>query len=203
MRAVRIVIFAKAPAPGHAKTRLIPALGAGGAASLARRMLETTLAEACASGVGPVELCASPPIGDPLWQSVSLPPEVEVTAQGEGDLGARMGRAAARAIARGEPVVLIGTDAPGLDAARLRQAATLLEEADATLFPVADGGYILLGLNRFDSTLFDGVAWGTGSVAEETLNRIDRLGWSVRVGPTLHDIDGPDDLRLLDSLQPR
>ena len=57
MSALRIIVFAKAPRPGLAKTRLIPALGAAGAAALAARMLAHTLDQALASGVGVVELC--------------------------------------------------------------------------------------------------------------------------------------------------
>src|SRR5690606_40367434 len=56
--ALRIIVFAKAPRPGLAKTRLIPALGAAGAATLAARMLAHTLDQTLASGVGVVELCA-------------------------------------------------------------------------------------------------------------------------------------------------
>lgn len=45
-----IIVFAKAPVPGLAKTRLAPALGAQGAAALAERMLHHTLAQAVAAG---------------------------------------------------------------------------------------------------------------------------------------------------------
>ena len=55
--ATRLVIFAKAPQAGLAKTRLIPALGAAGAADLARQMLAHTLAQALTAGAQTVELC--------------------------------------------------------------------------------------------------------------------------------------------------
>ena len=190
----RIVIMAKAPVPGAVKTRLIPALGAGGAARLAQRMLAATLDQALAGNVGPVELCADPPVDDPAWRSVALPPGIEVSTQGDGDLGARMARAAERTTARGEAILLIGTDAPELDAPRLHQAASLLRKADAVLFPAVDGGYVVLGLHRGHALLFDGIPWGTETVAADTLRRLARLGWSVEIGPTLHDIDEPDDL---------
>ena len=61
MKPLRTVILAKAPRPGLAKTRLIPALGASGAAQLAHRMLQHTLQQALAAGLGPVELCRTPP----------------------------------------------------------------------------------------------------------------------------------------------
>ena len=72
MSAVRIIIFAKAPQAGLAKTRLIPALGAVGAAQLARRMLEATLASALAADVGPVELCLTPAPDDGAWQAAGI-----------------------------------------------------------------------------------------------------------------------------------
>jgi len=65
MTTTRILIFAKAPTPGRVKTRLIPALGAAGAARLARRMLEFTLEQARMADIGPVELCASPALTVP------------------------------------------------------------------------------------------------------------------------------------------
>jgi hypothetical protein len=197
MKTTRIVIFAKAPIPGFAKTRLIPALGADGAAALARQMLETTIANALAANVGPVELCVTPEIDDPVWRLFPLPHNIEYSSQGEGDLGARMARAAERVIARGESVLLIGADVPELSAERLRHAAMLLHNADATLFPTADGGYALLGLNRFHHLLFECIPWSTDVVAFSTLCRLGRLGWSVRNGPMLHDVDEPGDLKWL------
>ncbi|MBT9476549.1 TIGR04282 family arsenosugar biosynthesis glycosyltransferase, partial [Polaromonas sp.] len=138
-----LVIFAKAPQPGAAKTRLTPALGAEGAANLARRMLVHTLQQALAAGAGPVELCMSPAPGDPAWHGVALPDGVARTAQGDGDLGQRMARAVARATGQG-PVLLFGTDCPALTTAHLMEADRQLARHDAMLLPVADGGYILI-----------------------------------------------------------
>ncbi|WP_413894511.1 DUF2064 domain-containing protein, partial [Candidatus Skiveiella danica] len=94
--APRVVVFAKAPLPGRAKTRLIPALGAEGAARLARRMLGHALAQAMAARVGAVELCMSPGPEDAAWHGVELLDRVQCTDQGDGDLGARMARAVHR-----------------------------------------------------------------------------------------------------------
>ena len=197
MRNVRIVVFAKAPVAGQVKTRLIPSLGAQGAADLARRMLVRTLAQAVAAAAGPVELCVTAGPADPIWQSLDVPAGITWSDQGEGDLGMRMARAAQRTAATGEAVLLIGTDCPALDAGQLRMAAAALQHCDATLIPTADGGYVLLGLNRFHPTLFDGIEWSTGSVAQETRRRLAALHWSVREAPPLHDIDEPADLRWL------
>jgi hypothetical protein len=194
---VRIVIFAKAPMPGFAKTRLIPALGAQGAADLARQLLAHTLEAALAAQLGPVELCVTPLAADSVWRIFPVPKAVQWTDQGEGDLGARMARAARRTLDAGEPVLLIGTDCPALTATELKDAARALQHADATLVPAFDGGYVLLGLNRFHPTLFSGIAWSTGTVAAKTMRRFHALDWTVHSRPTLHDIDEPADLQHL------
>ncbi len=194
---VRVIVFAKAPLPGLAKTRLIPALGADGAARLARRMLDDTLAAAREAKLGPVELCVAPDAGDPSWRQMATAPDIVLTSQGDGDLGARMARAAARTIARGEAALLIGTDCPQMSPHVLRAAALALRDADAILHPSSDGGYVLLGLARFDAQLFTRIAWSTTSVAATTVARIRALGWSLTLGATFDDIDVPDDLRHL------
>ncbi len=197
MKTVRVVIFAKAPLAGLAKTRLIPALGRQGAAELAQRLLRHTLREALAAQVGPVELCVTPSADHPIWPTLTLPGTVQLTNQGEGDLGERMARAARRVLGAGEAVLLIGTDCPQLDAPQLQQAANALQRAHATLLPAFDGGYVLLGLNQFDASVFSGIAWSTDSVASATLQRLEQLNWRVHIGPTLHDIDEPPDLQWL------
>jgi len=192
---VCIVIFAKAPEPGQAKTRLIPALGAIGAAQLARRMLAYTLRQAVAAGAESVELCMTPASDDAHWSGVDLPSGVIRTAQGDGDLGEKMGRAVERVTAANrQAAVLIGTDCPALDASQLAEAARQLASHDAVLIPAADGGYVLIGLKAPCPEIFTGMAWSTSSVAVETLRRMALLGLSVWVGPVLHDIDEPADL---------
>lgn len=197
MNAVRVVIFAKAPVQGLAKTRLIPVLGNQGAADLARRMLDHTVAQALAANVGPVELCVTPSPSDAQWQTQTRPASVACSDQGGGDLGERMARAVQRVIGAGESLLLIGTDCPALDAALLRSAAASLQHFDATLVPTVDGGYVLLGLNGFHASLFEDIEWSTGSVATETRRRMANLGWTVQDHSTVHDIDEPDDLRWL------
>ncbi len=193
-----LVIFAKAPQPGHAKTRLIPALGAEGAAALARRMLDHALTQALAAGIGPIELCTSPPPGDPAWEKITIPAAVLRTGQGEGDLGERMARAVRRVTADdGRPVLLMGSDCPALTAAVIREAARQLHTHDALLVPVADGGYVLIGLKSPCPALFGRMPWSTATVAAETLARMAALGLKVWRGPLLHDIDEPADLAQL------
>jgi uncharacterized protein len=192
----RIIVFAKAPVPGRVKTRLIPALGPDGAADLAARMLRDTWAAAAAVAGAVVEVCTDPAPGDGAWTG-RLPEGSKVADQGEGDLGARLARAAARAIGDGDRVLLIGTDCPGLTERRLREACRDLETHDAVIHPTFDGGYALLGLTRFDASIFADIAWSGESVARATIGRIGALGWRLHLGETLHDIDRPDDLAAL------
>jgi rSAM/selenodomain-associated transferase 1 len=197
MKTLRIIIFAKAPQPGLAKTRLIPALGAQAAADLARKMLFHTLREAIAADVGSVELCVTPSIDDAAWEGIHLPAGLVITDQGGGNLGERMERAAQRSLERGEAVILIGTDCVEMSARLLDDASKALLNYDSIIHCTLDGGYALLGLNRFNPFLFGDISWGTDEVASVTLSRLGRLGWSVRVGPMLHDVDVPQDLKFL------
>ncbi len=194
-RGARVVVFAKAPQPGAAKTRLIPALGAQGAASLARRMLAHTLEQALAAKLGPVELCMSPGPEDPLWADVAIPDSIERSAQGDGDLGQRMARAVERVSAsQGENVILVGTDCPSLSVARLTEAAQMLAQHDVVILPASDGGYVLIGMKEPCPEIFTNMPWSTSAVAALTLARLSKLGMRVWRGQTLHDIDEPADL---------
>ncbi|MDP3347687.1 MAG: TIGR04282 family arsenosugar biosynthesis glycosyltransferase, partial [Hydrogenophaga sp.] len=195
---VHIIVFAKAPVAGLAKTRLIPALGATGAAHLAALMLKHAVEQALASEVGTVEVCVTPAPEDRLWSGL-LPQHaaLRVSGQGHGDLGERMARAAQRALDAGHAVVLMGTDCPDLSAERIREAVASLLISDAALVPAFDGGYVLMALNRFDASLFQDIAWSTSSVAQVTRSRMGQLGWSATTLSTLHDIDEPDDLQWL------
>lgn len=198
MTRARIVIFAKAPVPGQVKTRLIPVLGEIGAARLAHRMLLDTVAEAFAANLSVPELCTDPHPLDPEWEGFLPGQHMRITAQGEGDLGERLARAAQRSILLGERILLIGTDCPSLTHDRLRAAAAALQTHDAVIHPAHDGGYALLGLNRFDPSLFDAIEWSGPTVAAITIERIEALDWSLWLGETLRDIDEPADLEAID-----
>ena len=188
------MIIAKAPLAGMCKTRLIPALGADGAAALAAQMLHRSVRTAIGAQLGPVELCAAPNAAHPVWRTLGLPKALDWSDQGEGDLGQRMARAAERTLARGEHLILVGSDCPTLTAAHLRDAAHALRNGETALIPAFDGGYALLGLATMQAALFTDIAWSTANVARITLERLAQTGVPVHIGPTLHDIDEPADL---------
>ena len=191
-----IILFAKFPAQGMAKTRLQPALGIEGAAQMAHKLLLHSIEQAVATGFT-VELCVSPAPTHPCWQALNLPDSLQWSAQADGDLGLRMLTASQQALARFEHVILIGTDCPSLTTIRIRQAAQQLEIQDSVMIPAFDGGYVLFGFKQVAARLFSTIEWSTASVAKVTQQRLAELSWSVALLAPLPDIDEPKDLRYL------
>ena len=189
-----VIVLAKAPVAGYAKTRLIPALGAAGAAALAQRLLDHAVAQARAARLGPVEVCCAPDSDQPLFARLAALAGVALSCQAPGDLGERMAQALHRALAITPRALLIGSDAPALDAAMLQRAAQALDQADAVFVPAFDGGYALVGLRRPAPSLFDAMAWSTDSVMADTRQRLAAAGLRHVELPPLADIDGPADL---------
>jgi rSAM/selenodomain-associated transferase 1 len=198
---VPVIVFAKAPRPGEVKTRLIPALGAAGAARLHERLVERTLATAAATAIGPVELCCAPDASDPVLAALARAHGAALAAQGHGDLGDRMHATFERTLARAPAAIVIGSDCPALTPQHLREAARALDAGcDAVLAPAEDGGYVLIGLTRVTHRLFNGVRWGESTVMAETRERLAALGWRWRELETLWDVDRPEDLARLGPL---
>jgi len=189
-----LLVFARAPAAGRVKTRLIPLLGEKGAAQLHASLVERTLKTAVAAGFASVDLYCSPGIKFGFFRKMQDRYGVRLRAQGRGDLGERM----YRALRRHPGAVLIGSDCPALRPADLRAAARALRSgADAVLSPAEDGGYALIGLRRASRALFDGVAWGGPKVLQQTRARLRRLGWSCKELRTVWDVDHPQDVARL------
>jgi rSAM/selenodomain-associated transferase 1 len=206
-RGCAVIVFAKAPRAGQAKTRLIPALGATGAAQLAERLLHATLEQALASSVGAVELCVAPDRDHPAFADAVRRHAVTLNDQGDGDLGVRMARAFERTLRHHDRALLIGTDAPRLDADYLRAAARALDDHDAVFGPAADGGYTLVGLKQPAPGLFTGMRWSHAAVMAHTRERLAQLKLRHAELTVLHDIDEPADLKhlnpqWLESLRP-
>jgi uncharacterized protein len=189
-----VIVMAKAPEAGYAKTRLIPALGPHGAAALAARLLQHAVAQARRSAVGSVELCCAPDARHPGFAAWATDTDVALSDQGEGDLGCRMARALERGLTHHARVLLMGTDAPGLDASVLSAAAAALGTTDAVFVPALDGGYVLVGLCRPLPALFDAMPWSTPQVMACTRERLALAGVAHTELAPLPDIDVPADL---------
>lgn len=198
----RLLVFARPPVSGVTKTRLVPALGADGAARLHATLVRHILQQAAAAAPAALELwCAAADPGDTL-ATLARESGARVRIQEGADLGARMAHALGAATAGGVPAIVVGSDCPWLDAAALREAATALDGADAVIGPALDGGYVLLGLHRVESALFTGIDWGTAGVLGATRARLRALGWRWRELVARPDIDRPADLERLARLGP-
>jgi len=193
---VSIAILAKAPIPGFAKTRLIPAIGAHAAAVLQERLTERTVATALAAGIGPVTLCCDPDATHDTFLKMVTRMKITLRPQPPGDLGTRM--LAAVATSTG-PVLVIGTDCPALTEAHLRSAAMALRDGnDVVLIPAERGGYVLLGMRKAQPRLFSNIAWGGSSVLADTRARIVEQRLMLVERPPLWDVDTEIDLARLD-----
>ena len=192
-----VQIFARAPVPGVVKTRLIPALGADGAAALQTKLLQRTLAMATQSELAPVQLWCAPDCDHAAFPDC---PGVSRYVQQGADLGERMHHALIAGLETARRVILIGTDCPGLDGGYLCQAIERLAAHDVVLGPAEDGGYVLIGWRR-PVDLFTGVDWGSERVLDQTRARLRAAGASWHELPVLWDVDRPADVSRLERLQ--
>ncbi len=191
-----MLVFVRAPELGRVKTRLAAAIGNPAALRVYRRLAEHTLREAAALADEGVQLRVHhtpADAGDAVraWLGdgpVYLP-------QADGDLGARMEDAFARAFAAGaERGVIVGSDLPDLSADLLRRAFDALDAHPAVLGPARDGGYYLLGLTHPVPGIFDGIAWSTPGVLHATLKRFQAAEIEPAMLEELADVDEAGDL---------
>ena len=190
----RLLLFGRYPVPGRTKTRLIPLLGALGAAELQRELTEQALSKLSGAGLAPVDFVYSGGTAEQvnLWMANR---RVSLSPQSEGDLGDRMQCALEAALARGaRQAILVGTDVPEMNAEHIARAFDALADTDLVLGPSNDGGYWLIGCRR-PVALFDGIDWGSEQVLAQTMASAERLGLSVALLPPLNDVDTPEDLR--------
>ena len=187
----RIAVFARAPVPGAVKTRLVPLLGADGAARLHAGLVRHALATAREAHPATLQLWCTPDAAHPFFAECAERFSCELRVQRGEDLGERM----AHAFASEAPLVLIGADCPPLRASHLEHAWRALLSADAVLAPAQDGGYVLVGLARPAPMLFEGIDWGGAGVMRETRRRIAAAGLRCVELETLWDVDRPEDYR--------
>jgi hypothetical protein len=193
-----IIIFTRYPEPGLVKTRLIPALGATGAAELHRQMTEHTLVQVqqlqqLRSSVG-VEIHFSGRQGQAEMQAW-LGSNWGYHQQSQGDLGDRLIQALITSFQAGiDSVLVMGTDCPALTAELMADALNQLQTHDLVLGPATDGGYYLIGLRSLVPELFRNIPWGTDTVFQRTVAIAQQLHLSIAYLPPLDDVDRPEDL---------
>ena len=194
MREVQIAVFAKAPIAGQAKTRLIPALGAEGAALFHEQMVRNTVKSAVLADIGPVTVWCDLQKDHAMFNELANSYPITLQEQPEGDLGERLLYAVEQ---MQPPLLLIGCDCPMLDVALLQQCSASLQQHDVVILPAEDGGYALLGMNQIEPTLFRGIAWGEDSVMATTRERLKAKNINWTEPAEVWDVDRPEDLQRL------
>ncbi|MEA5569491.1 TIGR04282 family arsenosugar biosynthesis glycosyltransferase [Calothrix sp. UHCC 0171] len=210
-----LIVFTRYPEPHRAKTRMIPLLGAEGAANLQRQMTEHTLSTVKKLQVlekisveirftgGNLQLMQAwlgeTLLGEKLDQK--LDNNLIYQPQGEGDLGTRMARSLSDSFCLGaKKTIIIGTDCPAIDPQLLQTAFAYLDNSDLVLGPALDGGYYLIGLRDsipdIFSQLFQNIDWGTSQVFPQTVGIAQKLKLSITYLRSLADIDRPEDLEI-------
>ena len=204
----RLIVFTRYPKPGTTKTRLIPKLGEKGAADLHCKMTENTLSQVNRLPTSrdlTVEIRYED--GDEKLFKNWLGTGFDYRPQCSGDLGLRMKRSFEDAFMAGaNTAVLIGTDIPNITHEIIQKAFDVLKQKKIVLGPAKDGGYYLIGLQRYSqpsaiSDLFANINWGADDVLDKTLKIAKHSKLSFKLLEVLDDVDNPEDLKIWEQLQ--
>jgi uncharacterized protein len=187
-----LIIFIKNPEKGNVKTRLAKTAGDETAYQIYKKLISHTL-----------EVAEKLNIEKQLWYSDYVDENDGIDSdvfkkfrQSEGNLGQRMSDAFRSSFEeKCGKAVIIGSDCPGISSELLEQAFDALDSHDTVIGPANDGGYYLLGMNRFFPSLFDGIAWSTNSVFDQTMAAIEKMGLRGHRLPEMIDIDTERDLK--------
>ena len=192
-----IGIFAREPVAGATKTRLIPLLGAAGAAQFHQRCIRAAVRTAQHANLGSVTLYITPAMVENSFFS-TLQPTPPCVLQSGDDLGARMHNAFVHGLARASRMIIIGTDCPALTVAHLNAVSHWLAQNQGACFiPAEDGGYVLVGLSKPCAALFADITWGSDMVMQQTRVAAFNAGVPLHALPPLWDIDTPNDYHRL------
>jgi rSAM/selenodomain-associated transferase 1 len=198
----KLLIFAKAPIAGHAKSRMIPLLGAEGAAQLQQEITHWMLARLMVSQQHhfkyDIELWVASDIDHPFFKACVTEFGIKLMLQQGDDLGERQYLALVSALAESDHVVVIGSDVVSLTAIDIQSAFNGLSQGEELVIaPAEDGGYGLIGASRIDWEIFEGISWGGEQVYQGMARNLNHLGYRWQRLAEVWDLDRPDDLRRL------
>lgn len=184
--------MAKEPRAGLVKTRLARDIGVVAALRFYRATMTSLIARLSADRRWHTTIAIAP---RSAVASAMFGPVRNRVPQGAGGLGIRLQRLADEA-APG-PIVIIGTDIPGIAPADIEAAFRALGSHDAVIGPASDGGYWLVGLKRRPRTPrpFANVRWSSVFARGDTLANLAALG--VTHVRNLDDVDTGADYKRL------
>jgi rSAM/selenodomain-associated transferase 1 len=195
-------IFAKAPTAGRVKTRLARDIGAAAAAAIYRRLGRQVLAATAGPGYRTIVWFTPPDGRDAVRTWLDGLGAAAFYPQVGGNLGTRLAHAFGRSFAEGnDAVVIVGTDAPGVNRRVVTAAFRALRRHDLVLGPSLDGGYYLIGLSAAHPALFRSIPWSTKGVLRATEARAKELSLNCRLLAPLRDVDTAADARALGLLR--
>ncbi len=197
-----VILFTRYPWPGQCKKRLIPSLGEEQAAQVHRQMVNHSLSQVLdfLAHKHNTALYIYYHGSDQKQMQEWLGATLSFYHQEGANLGERMVNALHDGQQGGHDTVLIGSDCPDIDSTILDTALTALRNSDLVIGPSHDGGYYLIGVSKnLDrqswAELFRDISWGSNTVFQETLNKVQKQKLRPHILPTLHDIDTPEDLK--------
>lgn len=190
------MLFAKSPALQRVKTRLSPPLTPAQALALHEAMLVDQIAFLRALGTPTRRIEVRLDAPEVSGAAGAALEGIAVRAQGDGDLGTRMRRAALDAFAGGAARIgMLGGDAPTLPGDRVEEALSRVRgPRAAAIVPAPDGGYVFLALSPGALGLLDGISWGEASVVADTRTRARTLGVALAETAPWGDVDTGADL---------
>ncbi len=190
----KLLIFTKSPVLGEVKTRLQPEYSPQQSLEIHKKLLLNTLALTPDLKNIDIELCCAPDRNTLFFLECENNFPISLNNQLGDNLGERMAYSLSVALQTHDKVVIIGTDCPELDKDYITQAFNSLNDVDAVIGPAEDGGYVLLGLQKFSIELFSNINWGTDSVLAQTRLVLNDLSYSYQELGIMHDLDRPQDV---------
>jgi uncharacterized protein len=190
-RVTQAALLLKTPREGEVKTRLARSIGADRATRIYRALVEHQLAQIPQTWQTAIHYTPSD-TGDEMrsWLARFSRNRYQFVPQPNGDLGSRLISAMDHGFASGADLVFfLGGDCPGLTRSYLKEAEAALVEMDMIVAPALDGGYVLLGLRKSISSIFQEIQWSSETVLAETLRRAIDAGLSFHCLAPLEDVD--------------
>ncbi|MGL5818195.1 MAG: TIGR04282 family arsenosugar biosynthesis glycosyltransferase [Phycicoccus sp.] len=204
-----LLVMAKAPVPGQAKTRLAVAVGRHGAADLAAAALLDTLDAGALAFPGGRRVLALAGELDGACREPELRAALGgwlVIRQRGASFADRIadGHRRAHALARG-PVTQIGMDTPHVDPALLAALPRLARRTGRpVLGPAEDGGWwVLVSHEAHDAGVLAGVPMSRPDTGRLTAAALAAAGTPPEPTVTLRDVDRPDDAAAVAALAPQ
>ena len=185
-----LIVFIKNPVIGTVKTRLAKTIGDESALQVYRDLMEKSRKETQEVSADRY-LFYSKEIKADNWSTEHFYKQL----QAEGDLGFKMKSAFAEVIKKNSKTIIIGSDCYDLTSTIIETAFKELDSNDLVIGPANDGGYYLLGINKFIPELFEEIEWSTEVVLQQTLEKAKQLELKVKCLQELIDIDNIDDLK--------